>query len=356
MTHTLTSVDSTFIEQGTASAKHTVSTNYLLMLTTGLMRHGFTEAQVLEALSLDTMPERHNTQRIPLAELIEFWQTSQHLLADPLLAIDIGSHIHPNDYNLIGALVLNCSTVEDAIKTGFQFEELMSGCLPTLRFKEKDRMIMRVNSHDYDIEYIRPFIEHDFAAQIELGHLMTARMLPTDAIEVHFRHTPKASIAEYEKRLGAKVSFNMQHNQILLPASTLAFPVHAPNAELKDLLQTHIEDIHHKVRSNSLFKIRIENHILHSIGSGLPTLEDSAIHFNMSSATLKRKLAQENSSYREICYRIRLTIAKQLLADPQAKVTDIALQLDYSSPTAFISAFKRWTQLTPLQFRQSSKR
>lgn len=334
------------------NTNQTVSTNFLLMLTTGMLRCGMTEQQILDALQLDKLPQRHTTKRMPLLSLINHWHQAMAICKDPLLPIKVGTHVHPNDYNLIGTLILNCSTVEEAIMTGFQYEDLMSGCLPTLRFKEGNNLVMRISSQDYDIEWLRPYVEHDFASQIELGHIMTANLLRKAPMEVHFRHQAAAPVEEYERLLGVKVRFGMPYNQFLIPEEVLKTPVHSPCPELRSILQNRVEELHRLMQGSTDHKAKIESYILQNLTQGIPTLEITARHFNMSSATLKRKLAAEDTSYRQVCDGIRMSIAKQLLADPLQKVSSIAEQLDYSSPTAFISAFKRWTQLTPLQYRQ----
>jgi AraC-like DNA-binding protein len=36
-------------------------------------------------------------------------------------------------------------------------------------------------------------------------------------------------------------------------------------------------------------------------------------------------------------------------------VTDIALSLGFSDPTAFSRAFRRWTGVSPIQYRESAR-
>ena len=329
-----------------------VSINYLLMLTNSLKKQGIEEQQILNDLMLDQLPQRHATKRIALLTLLSHWHQAMTISQNPMLPIATGLAVHANDYNLIGTLAMNCATVEDAIATGCQYEDLMSGCLPTLRFKENHNLIMRLSCQDYEAESIRPFVEQDFAAQIQLGNIMTAGALKNSDMEVHFRHQAAGPESEYHRLLGLKVRFKQPYNQLIIPEQLLHTQLHAPCTELRSVLQKRVSELQQLIQGNTAHKTKIEGYILHNLAQGIPTLEQTARAFNMSSATMKRKLAQENTSYRQICDGIRMTIAKQLLADPQQKVSGIAEKLDYSSPTAFISAFKRWTQLTPLQFRQ----
>jgi AraC family transcriptional regulator len=44
--------------------------------------------------------------------------------------------------------------------------------------------------------------------------------------------------------------------------------------------------------------------------------------------------------------------ARQLLAQPELPVTDIALTVGYQTPSAFAASFRKVTGLTPTEFRR----
>ncbi|HEX9100614.1 MAG TPA: helix-turn-helix transcriptional regulator, partial [Polyangia bacterium] len=48
----------------------------------------------------------------------------------------------------------------------------------------------------------------------------------------------------------------------------------------------------------------------------------------------------------------RLELARTYLADPHIKAVDVAFLLGFSDSSAFYRAFRRWTGMTPVEFRQ----
>ena len=56
-------------------------------------------------------------------------------------------------------------------------------------------------------------------------------------------------------------------------------------------------------------------------------------------------------SFQALLDDTRSQIAKQLLHDTRSPVSRIAASLGYRDPTVFTRAFRRWTGLTPRQFR-----
>jgi len=88
----------------------------------------------------------------------------------------------------------------------------------------------------------------------------------------------------------------------------------------------------------------------------LPKLEKTALIFDVSPATLKRKLKSVGTTYRQLLDRLRFDIACDMRSDPQLTIRDIALELGYSGTNNFVCSFHRMTGLSPGRYRQPQKR
>lgn len=71
----------------------------------------------------------------------------------------------------------------------------------------------------------------------------------------------------------------------------------------------------------------------------------------MSRRTLSRKLASAGTSLSEEVASLRQQRAQTYLTETDRTVTDISRSIGYDDPTVFSRAFKRWTGLTPTQYR-----
>jgi AraC-like DNA-binding protein len=71
----------------------------------------------------------------------------------------------------------------------------------------------------------------------------------------------------------------------------------------------------------------------------------------ISTRTLQRQLKQCGSSYSKILHEARFELARTSLEDPGLKVIDIAMMAGYESPQHFTRAFRRFTGVTPTDFR-----
>jgi AraC-like DNA-binding protein len=71
----------------------------------------------------------------------------------------------------------------------------------------------------------------------------------------------------------------------------------------------------------------------------------------LSTRTLQRKLNLSGSSYSQIVQEARFELACSHLDEPGMKVIDVAMMAGYESPQHFTRAFRRFTGVTPSQYR-----
>lgn len=71
----------------------------------------------------------------------------------------------------------------------------------------------------------------------------------------------------------------------------------------------------------------------------------------ISTRTLQRRLKLSGSSYSQIVQEARFELARTRLDDSGMKVIDVATMVGYESPQHFTRAFRRYTGVTPSQYR-----
>jgi AraC-like DNA-binding protein len=71
----------------------------------------------------------------------------------------------------------------------------------------------------------------------------------------------------------------------------------------------------------------------------------------VSTRTLQRRLSECGTSFSRILQEARFDLARKLLGDEAMKVIDVAMMAGYESPQHFSRAFRRFTGVTPSQYR-----
>ena len=94
--------------------------------------------------------------------------------------------------------------------------------------------------------------------------------------------------------------------------------------------------------------------ILKGLQTNRYQIEEIADQLKLSVRQLQRHLQQQGSTFQQRVQDVRHLLAIQYLQDPHLSIQDIALLLSYSEQSAFQRAFKLWTGITPLQWKQQN--
>jgi AraC-like DNA-binding protein len=73
----------------------------------------------------------------------------------------------------------------------------------------------------------------------------------------------------------------------------------------------------------------------------------------ISSRSLSRKLREEKTTFAGVLDELRAALAKRHLADRDLLISEVAWLLGYREVSSFTHAFRRWTGVTPREFRLS---
>lgn len=88
---------------------------------------------------------------------------------------------------------------------------------------------------------------------------------------------------------------------------------------------------------------------------GYPDIHLAAEISGMSVRTLQRRLEKDRLTYSRLVEKTRFHQAIHWLQESSVQIVDIAAELGYSAPSHFTRAFKRWTGLSPFEYRRLGK-
>jgi AraC-like DNA-binding protein len=88
---------------------------------------------------------------------------------------------------------------------------------------------------------------------------------------------------------------------------------------------------------------------------GVPSAPAVASKLGLKPRTLHRLLVKQGTSFTRLLEAKRYDRAKQLLRDPVAPILSIAWSLGYADASAFSRAFRRWSGMTPNEWRKSTE-
>ena len=162
---------------------------------------------------------------------------------------------------------------------------------------------------------------------------------------------------DYQEFFGCPVSFEQPINMMRIPSAwkELLGPKRDDllHATLMKLVAFYVRAHHFERPFTEDVRYTMERMLYQG---HLPGLELISKAMGISSRNLQRRLNAEGSSFSDICDEVRQYYATLTLRNGETPIAEIADALGYKGVSAFYAAFKRWTGLTPKDYRDQHLR
>lgn len=169
--------------------------------------------------------------------------------------------------------------------------------------------------------------------------------------EVRFRHAMSARASDYRVMfLGNPVSFAQDECSLVLSSSLLERPVTQTPESLRRYLR-HPTLLMLTTSYDFSWTAQVREELRGDLAQ-MPDLKVVAASLALHPQTLRRRLAAEGTTFKQIKGDIRRDTALHFLGKPALSVEEVAHRSGFSEASAFIRAFKVWTGLTPYAYRK----
>lgn len=96
----------------------------------------------------------------------------------------------------------------------------------------------------------------------------------------------------------------------------------------------------------------IRTAIAHLLGAEPASIAAAARTAGFSVRTFQRRLAEAGPTYSQLLDEVRFAEARRRISDPRVRVKAVATALGFVEPASFTRAFRRWTGLSPREYRR----
>jgi AraC-like DNA-binding protein len=291
----------------------------------------------------------------PLATFTSLLEIAATVRNDPVLGLRLGKAFDFRRLGPMGELFLTARTVGDALeKFTHYFPILQSNTECSLTVEDK---VARLSYSIRDATIRHRSQDADFTEIVFCS--MLAALLGGDwrPSSVRLEHSAGRHLELYKAYFPCAVCFGERENAILFPARDLDAPIPWSNQTAHTRVETAIRELRSREVGQLDLSASIKAWIMESLSNSTDIdIDTAASDFGMSLRSFQRRLSDTGVNYADLRNRVRIGMARGLLASTDISIPTIADYLKYSEPSAFARSFKRLSGETPVQFRRQAQR
>lgn len=270
-------------------------------------------------------------------------------IPDPALGLTLGTRATLGSMGLVGHAMAMSKTLGEAMSLGLEHLVLTGAVGYRIELRAAGPLVWMELEHIFPEPEIQAFItEEAFSATLSYARALTGGA--AQLTQIDFVHAERGNAGFARQVFGVPVHFGCTHNRFVFEAGLLALPVptHHPLG-LRQALEL-LENFSRQERARDDLCSAVERAAYRALTGGI-TLDDIACTLNMSGRTLRRRLAASGVSFETLVENVRKTRALSLLTHSDVAVERIAVEIGYSDVRNFRRAFKRWTGVSPSEYR-----
>jgi AraC-like DNA-binding protein len=333
-------------------AEPTVAAGIIRGIFKVAVARGADRQALAEAAEVDPDDLEDQDKRIPLTRYRALIRAGQSLANDPALALHYGETVDLSEVSIVGLIGHASETMMHAFAQLQRYSRLMaevdSGLAPRYELSRRGEELWLVDNRSNP---------NDFPEHTEIGFAQMvagSRQLGVDPFTraVRVTHADPGYADEYERILGAPVTFGAGENAMLLEQRFLFHPIARQPRYVFGILSEHAEALLRNLEGADTMRGRVEGLIMPILHTGTVNIELIAGKLGVGRQTLFRKLKAEGTTFERLLDELRHKLALHYLGNQRVSVNETAYLLGFSDPAAFSRAFKRWTGASPRAMRR----
>lgn len=269
------------------------------------------------------------------------------LSGDPAIGLALGRQLTVTAHGLLGYAAISSADLGEALELLERYFRTRTRlCLPSLQ--AQPRWVRFCLAEPYHLGDIRePYLEVVTAALVGGLRYLLGERFRDATLELPYPAPPHAD--RYTEVLGMPVVFGKPVAALRFPAALMRERFTLADPTSRRMAAQKCEEELLRLEADQDWASRVRSRLMQAEGM-LPSLEQIAASFHLTSRTLRRHLAALGVSYRNLLEEVRMARAvRYLRADqPVQKVADL---LGYADPSNFTRAFRRWTGHPPSYYR-----
>jgi AraC-like DNA-binding protein len=290
--------------------------------------------------------------RLPIETVHELLRGTIVMTGDEDIGLKAAELIERGDYGALEYAGSTARTNAEAFELIGRYMRLINDALSFSIRTDGEQAVIELES-----AVVLPRAAEDF--EVAAFYVASKPHVPdeTPPFEVRFQHAQPANTQLYTRVFSerATVRFDQPVAGFAFPRELLARPLPSADPKLHAVIRQHAERLLAELPKAESMTARVRELLMDGLPSGKASADHIANALHVSASTLTRRLEREGTNFKALHDDLRRSLALRYVAESDLSLAEIAFLLGFSQTAAFHRAFKRWTERTPLEYRNAHR-
>ena len=336
---------------------------YMRVLANVVRQLGYNERSLYEGMSFTPADLKSNDSRVFVTDAIVMTERALALAGREGLSFLLARELRVTIHGTLGFAALTSPTLEGALDSVRRYLQLRVPFLAMTLTDTGEQVMVRLKT-EFDMPSPYNFLAETVSATLIMltEQLIDREDAAEKGYELHYGKLPGVKVQlsapepayyrSFSPHLPVRFEYGQEQEALIFPKGLLKARMRLADADASQMAREQCEfELQKALKDQGDIAYAVRN-MLHMTPGPLPSLEAIAERFCVSSRTLKRRLADKDTTYREIVESVLKDRAIQLLRYTNQSVSEIAFELGYADLSNFSRAFRKWTGKSAGEFRE----
>lgn len=325
-----------------------VSMSWVNTVLSAAQRLGVAHERLLAAAEI--VPEELALERWPVDHITRLWRAAAKLTGDPAFGLKAGEQTSPANFNVVGHLLQSAATLREAITLAQKYQRLISdgGRLQIIPGPQASWLVYHPRQGQL------PFSPHQIEAVLAALITITRWLVGSfqRPLKAQFSQSALGAPADYHRVFRCPVEFDQAFSGVLIDNASLDSPLASVDSRLASLHRQYATARLAALSPPGDLLTDLRRWIDAHLHGQMPTRAMAAQAVGLSQRTLARRMQALQIDFSTVLDQARRDAALQAVAAGEQSLVDIGQRLGFAEPSTFWRAFRRWTGMTPAQWRR----
>lgn len=336
---------------------------YMRVLADVVRQLGYDERPLYEGLKFTPAELASNDSRVFVTDAILMTERALALAGNAGLSFLLARELRVTIHGTLGFAALTSPTLGGAVDSVRRYLQLRVPFLTMSLTDTGDETLVQLRT-EFDMPSQSPFLAETVSATLML---LTEQLIDRDdaerkgfalkngkipGVKVQLSAPEPDYYRAFAHQLPVRFEYGQPQETLVFPKELLGVKMQLADADASRMAREQCEfELQKALKDQGDIAHAVRN-VLHMTPGPLPSLEAMAQRFCVSSRTLKRRLADKDTRYRDIVESVLKDRAIQLLRYTSQSISEIAFELGYADLSNFSRAFRKWTGKSASEFRE----